>query len=538
MRFRKRALAALLLLFLCLSCGANTAPLFAVPAEAEEEQPNLRIAVTIEPKSLVVPGDATITFTMVNHTTGMLEALCLTSVDGTVVEPIGDLAPAETAVFVRAHSVTQDELDAGTIPYIITCVSGSDHFSYPVSASIVKNAAEPEVEFLRMVSDSYVSDGGSATIVYKVKNVGNVPVRAISISDALGSFERTLDVLDVGESHSFIQYAAAGENVVSAPVLTYSAVSDEQEIYTVQLDGLPLYAAHAALSAEFIAGRSVLASDTAEVILTLTNNGNVDYSDVVVYDDVFGGIVADTVRIPADSAPVQIARTYPLRGDSSYRWRITGKTEAGDSVDFVTETVSVPAEEVSEEISLALSASTTMPRISRKGYIPVRIEVSSLSGAEARNVCITDASGEEVYTFAIVASGEPTVRELRVYVDSDTTLAYSASCPDENGGTYTVSAQPLEITIGRGGQTPETDESVKSLFGGLATQMHNTSLFMVMLVGSCVVLVALIIALCIFSLRARIQRRERNAARRQRIKEELAKTAPFKPIRKNPETKK
>lgn len=531
MRLTHRALAALTALALCLLGGALPSPLFAVPAYAEEaDAPSLGILASASPDEFVSPDETELTFQLTNLTGKKLEGVCLTSPDGLLVEPIGDIEPDGTLTCSRVHALTQAELDAGEIEYIVTCVLGSEHFSYPAKAYIIKASAEPEVEFLRRVSSLYVSDSNSITITYTIRNAGNVPVSAVSVTDPLGNFDGRLEMLGVGETKVFVQHVPVIEECVSAPTLTYSTESGE-DVYTAQLDSLSLHPAHGMLDAVLTAGRSMFSSDTAEVILQLTNSGNIDYLGVTVYDDVYGGVIADALSIPAGSEPVEVARSYPLREDSSYRWRIVGRTSAGDQLDFITNTDSVQLDGDGGDALLTFRASTTMPRISRSGYVPIRLELTNVGDATAVHVQIREETAGDVCELAVVPTGDPTVRELRYEISQTSTLAFSAVYTDRYGKERIASAEPIEIVIGPGGQKPETDERPSLLFGGLATQMQNSGLFMTLLIGSCAVLTVLIVVLIIASRRAHIQRKARTAARRQRIREDMARTASFKPLR-------
>jgi hypothetical protein len=82
---------------------------------------------------------------------------------------------------------------------------------------------------------------------------------------------------------------------------------------------------------------------TADAVLILTNNGNVDYTGVTVLDDVYGGVIADALTLPSGGAPVEVSHTYPLRGEGDYRWRVTGLSGAGEAVDLRTETLTLSA---------------------------------------------------------------------------------------------------------------------------------------------------------------------------------------------------
>lgn len=537
MQFKQRALAALIALVLCLLGGATHSPLFAVSCIAETAAPELEIHVAAVPDEFISPGEAQLSFELTNRSEALLESVCLTSADGQLSEPIGEIAPGASLTWNRIHALTGAELDSGAIEYVVTCTAGGEIFSYPATAAIVKASAEPSVEFLREVSSRSATDGNSITIVYKIRNTGNVPVAAVSVTDPLGAFDVRLETLEAGASKVFIQHVQPDETTVSQPVLTYSA-ENSADVYTTALDALSLRPAQGMLDAVITAGRSMFSSDTAEVVLQLVNSGNLDYTDITVYDDVYGGVIEDSISVPAGGEPVEVARSYPIREDSDYRWRITGKTSAGDQIDYITNTASVYLDPADTDALLTVKATTAMPKISRSGYVPIRIELTNIGSATAARVQLREETIGEICELAVVPTGDPTVYELRHEIMQNASLVFSAVYTDRYGQERIATSQPLEITIGRGGQTPETDGRSNQLFGGIATQMHNTPLFIAMLIGSCLVLIALIAALVITSRRARVRRKSRAAAIRQRRKEDMAKTAPFTPIRKKSTAKK
>ena len=531
---RTRAALAAVLFLICIAA----APTCVRSAAAEEaDAPQLDIAAASEPGELAAPGEVLLSFTLTNRTSGELESVCLSSADGLMIDPIGTLSPGESQTYARAHAVTQAELDAGALNYIVTCVSGSDHFSYPVEIPIQKNDAEPQVEFLRRASSSYVTDSGSVTLAYEVRNTGNVAVSALSVADPLGSFDGRIDALDVGERRVFIQHVSLTEDGVSSPVLTYSTAASPDS-YTARLDDLTIHAAQGGLDASITAGRSMFDSDTAEVILRLDNTGSVDYEDVVIYDDIYGGVIADSIQVPAGGEPVEISHAYPIRSDSSYRWRVTGGTSAGDQIDFVTNTASVYLDADAGDPLLTLKATPAMTRISRKGYVPVTLEIANVGDAMATAVQISEASEGELCELAVIPLGDATVYETLCAVRENTALTFSAVYLDRYGQPRTATSDPVEIVIGPGGQTPLSGSASNPILGGFSSQIGNSSLFMGLLIGSCAVIVVLIVILLVTSRRARMERRLRAAARRQRLKEEKAKTARFTPLRTRDSSKK
>ena len=172
-----------------------------------------------------------------------------------------------------------------------------------------------------------------------------------------------------------------------------------------------------------------------------------------------------------------------------------------------------------------------MTKINRSGYVPVRLEINNIGSAMASDILIREENLGDVCELAVVPTGDPTIYELRYEVRQNTTLTFTATYADSYGQERVATSDPIEIAIGPGGQTPETGSRPNSLIGGLSTQISNSPLFMGLLIGSCVVLVVLIVVLAITSRRARARRKERAAARKQRLKEDMAKTARFKPVR-------
>lgn len=68
-------------------------------------------------------------------------------------------------------------------------------------------------------------------------------------------------------------------------------------------------------------------------------------------------------------------------------------------------------------------------------------------------------------------------------------------------------------------------------FSGNSIKIGGSSTFAVLLIAGCALLIALVAALLILNHRAKLARRVRIAAEKQRRKEEMGKTARFTPVR-------
>lgn len=533
MALNRRIVAALAALSMGTVGGAADAPLFAVSALAEEAvQPQLSIAAEAIPDSLAAPGDVELRFELTNHSDTELTNIVLTAPDGLVTTPVGELSAEESLVFAAGHSVTQAELSAGSIVCMITCSADGQLCSYPVEVDIRRNTAGPQIEFLRQFSGEIVATGSTATIVYRVYNAGTVPVSDVTVSDSLSDYSETLETLNAGESHSFINHVTILEDVVSAPVLTYSSGSDGKNTYSSRLDEAAIRTVQSRLDATLTGGRSMFDPESIEVVLTLVNSGEADYLNLRVYDDVYGGMIADSIHLPADGSALEIPYTYPLRGDGSYRWHVIAETASGEHVDFITETLNIP-DERGEDVLLTLSASASMSKINRHGFVPVTLQLTNIGSGLASNVVISEETLGKICELAVVPTGEPTLHTLRIEVNENSAYRFSASYTDPHGQLRTAMAEPIEITIGAGGSTPEHENGPQPLLSGVSSHVGPSRLFQILLIGSCTMLAVLITVLLVTSRRARIQRKERAAAHKQRLKEEMGKTNRFTPIKRN-----
>lgn len=498
---------------------------------AEDANPIMEVEVTANPDSLSTSGDVTLTFRLSNLTDETLHSVSLITSNGLQSEILGSIGPAEIWMYEKKHSVTQSELDAGLIFYYVSFEYGDVVMSKTAEATISKTPPEPKVEFTRQFSSLCTGANGALTIVYQVRNTGNIAVKDLVIRDPLGGFVGEIDRLEIGECRRLTSRMNIFADVVSAPELVYSAVDDSSEPYTESLADVTIRSTRSMLNASFTAGRSLFSSDTAETTLVLTNDGSVDYEHISVLDDALGGVIADSISLPAGGEPVEITHTYPLRGNASYRWRIMGANAAGERVDFVTETINVAADQSADSSILTLSASTDMPIISRSGYVTFQLTLTNHGTSAVNDVRLYENGRGDVRTLAVVPSGEATVVNVKYEIRENSTLAFFADYVDASGQSRTASADSVQVRIAASGVRPETDEDSALLLYNTTLQSGSSKLFIGLLIGSCLVLLGLLTALLITSRKERKVRKQRAAERKQRLHSEFGKTNPFKPVK-------
>ena len=488
-----------------------------LPVVSDTAQEGLIVDFSVSPAELVGPGDATMTFILLNQSGTDIRNIYLTSADGLLSEPIGQLAAGESHTLTRPHAVTQEELDEGCVRYIVSHdapIPGGEKITHTVSAVIHKGDARPDVDFTRQLSSRYLSPGGQLIVTYRVTNNGNVPVTAVKVQDSLGDFTGKLERLEVGGSRTFISRITVNAPVESHAILEYS-ISPEETV-TRELSPVSVQLSDGELNADFSVGRSVFDPYRADAVLVLTNAGNDDYEDITVLDDVYGGVIADSVSLPQNGEPAEIAFTYPVRGGGEYRWRVTGASQSGESLNFTTETLTLEDEPLSNTVDIQLNAYAETPSISRAGNVSFVLELANHGTVAARDLAVYELERGNVRRLAVLPTGDPVRFSISYEVKSDSRFIFCVNYEDAEGHARTISAEPVEVSISPSGVDPDPHSDRETAMRGGSVKLGSSSTFTVLLVVASAALVFMFTILLVTSLRARQDKRRRAQRRKAR----------------------
>lgn len=539
--------SAILLCFMAAMFGpAGGAWPLGAPRALAEQAPLLEVQMSANPSELVEPGDVTLTFSIENASDTDAQNVYLSSSDGLLSEPIGQIAAGASQNFTRTHSVTQAELDAGEIRYTLSHddpVDADRKINYAIHASIRQSDKHPQVEFTRQLSSRQVVPGDTITIAYRVRNTGNVALNSLRVQDPLGNFTGRVDLLDVGESRTLISRVTLTEAAASAPALSYIVDALDEQSFIETLSEVAISMAQPQIEARLSADYSPFSSNTAEVVLLLTNTGNVDYRNVRVTDDVYGGVIADGLRIPRDADPVEVSYSYPVRGGDGFRWRITGMSEAGDRFELLTETLTLAPQPVGALADVRLQATVETPRIRRAGGVNVQLHLENAGDADIKDIVVLEENLGELRRFAIVPAGGALDCALRLDVTETTQYSFRVQYTDAEGWQNGAECAPVDVTLASDGVLPEGARDSFIEFSGNSIKIGGSSLFAVLMIAGCATLIVLVVILVVATRRARIERQLRIAEARKRRREGSGKARkpaprPGKPDGRRAESKK
>jgi len=333
----------------------------------------------------------------------------------------------------------------------------------------------------------------------------------------------------VGESRTLISRAVITEESVSAALLDYNAAGHPDELFTVALEDAEITIAQTGLQAQIHAMPSAFSAGSADVLLTLSNTGNVAVRNIRITDEGYGGVIADGLTAPAGEK-IEFTHSCALRGDMQFSWKITGVSDSGKAVTLYAETALSAAPE-GEALPLRLSFSTDTPRIRRSGNVTLNVSISNPGGRDIQNVLLSEETRGPLRSFAVIPAGGSIQRSFTFPVRESTSFAFSIAYGGESGEMQRISAPAQEITMAPDGVLPEGAKNTLIEFTGKSIKIGGSSIFAALLISGLIVLLVLIVLLLIASRRARIQKQLRIAAEKQRRREEMGKTNRFTPVR-------
>ena len=535
----RRFAALLAALALALLCAGGFAMPSARAEGTEPTQPPLRhvldIRFSVSPAALVEPGAVTLTFTIANTSEYDAENVYISSSDGLRTEPLGQIEAGDSRTFSRAHDVTEAELEAGRITYIFShdgVANDPDTVNYTVDCPIERAIARGEVEFTRQFSAAYARPGDVVTITYRVRNAGNVPIADLRVDDAPGEYSGRADRLDVGETRLFTSRVSVEDVTTSAPRLRYTVPAEGGGEREVTLSEARILLADEQLTATLALDRETArVGETVTATLTVMSLGNVSFYDLAVYDERFGGLVADSLEMEPGTQTLTIQRQYPVRGDATYQLRVRALSSSGAIIETLTEPVSLRALPAESGADISIYAEAVYPQIAAAGEVPVDVYILNEGGESARDAVLSELStGTQLRAFDFLAARFTTHRRVYVPVSQTGELTFSVRYVNAAGVACTVESPPVLVEIARGGQRLDQIEE-SAPYSGQSVKISENPTFLFMLGGAALLLIALAVALLITSRKQRRQRREKLEKQRRQRQEELGKTNRFTPVR-------
>ena len=278
-------------------------------AEAEEATSTLSITKSANVETVKAAGEI-ITYTVVVTNEGNVSVKSgkLEDDHADLSSETFELAPEESVTFIYSYEVTQADMDAGEIVNVVKADAETVRGENPEEVSATVTVTAEQKGHLTVVKEtvSEPAEGGTyalgETITYTitVTNDGNLTITDITVTDERTGLSETIPAMAPGEVKEFTTTTTVTEDdILSGHIIndaTVTGTSPDPD----DVDGVPNEPGHTDdepddLDTELSVNKQITNTpkdgeayqlgETIEYKITIKNEGNVTYKNVVIEDD-------------------------------------------------------------------------------------------------------------------------------------------------------------------------------------------------------------------------------------------------------------
>ncbi len=425
------------------------------------QQPGLAIAKNATPSTFSSAGQQ-ITYNIIVENTGNVT---LTNVQ--VTDPltglnstITSLAPGEDQTFTETYTITQSNLNSGSVTNTANA-SGTTPDNSTVTASdseTITASQEPGLTLTKTATPkTYTAVGEEISYNIEVINSGNVTVSDILVSDPLTGLNSPITSLAPGASQTFTEIYNITQSDLNSGSVTNTAnasgttpdnstvtASDSETITASQEPGLTLTKTS---TAETFTSVGEEISYNIEVI----NTGNVTVSDILVTDPLTG--LNSPITSLAPGASQTFTEIYNITQSDLNSGSVTNTANAsGTTPDNSTVTAS-DSETItaSQQPGLTVIKTSTAETFTSVGEeISYNIEVINSGNVTVSNISVTDP----------LTGLNSTITSLAPGASQTFTEIYTITQSDLNSGSVTNTANASGTTLDNSTVTASDSETI------------------------------------------------------------------------------
>ena len=451
--------AGIALLLLTLIFAGNRSAL------AEEQDP---VSVTIQasPASLTGPGEVTISLKVSNPTdTDMIAPVTLLDPAGAVVASFGDggsyiLKSGDSRTWEGKWSVTQAQLDAGAVSYTLQYHLLDDsgalvELSRQATARIQYEGEHANLTVTRVIDPPVVRSGNQASVTYELFNSGNVDLTDIRVQETISKTAKSVKTLAAGERTSITFTSRIGNaDLKSSASITYK-ITGETKTQTYKVEEAVIAVAKPNLKLELSSDvEGVNVGETATLIVTFTNAGNVAYTDVSVKDATRGEILSG-ISIPAGATVTQ-KKEFALTEPATFKVTATLPDNTGETKQLTSNELRIGVYDPEKQLLLTLNLTADQETVAQTpADVKFHLKVTNNSNITAEKIRITHGTAE-IFTINSLASGASTVLDRDVRISQAGQFRFTATLKDSLNNEVTFESNTIRIAFAQPTAAPTT----------------------------------------------------------------------------------
>ena len=390
---------------------------------------DLVVTKTAEDKEYALGEEVTFTIEVTNIY-NEAKTITLEEIEGVTLEQseFEDVEPGETVSTTATYTITEADIVKGSFTNTVTASIGD--LSWTADATIETEEADPHLTVVKTTTSKPENGETYAlgeTITYEivVTNDGNLTISNVVVTDELTGDEWKVDSLAPGESETFkAEYEVTEADIVAGSVVNEATAdgdneSDkdtEDEPGTAEdptEDPNPHMTVEKTTTSEPENGETYALGETIKYEITVTNDGNLTISDVVVTDELTGD--EWTIKSLAPGASETFEAEYVVTEEDILAGKVVneatadGDNESDEPTDSDPGTKEDPTEDPKPH--LTVEKETTSKPADGEAYkatevVTYKITVTNDGNLTITDIVVTDELVNKEWTIDSLAPGE------------------------------------------------------------------------------------------------------------------------------------
>ena len=414
------------------------------PTPQEVKKPS--VTVSVSPSELLTDGSVTLNISIYNTNSFNLENINI-SVNGKSIKSIGALKGGDTYTYTGKYSIKASELDK-KIPVAVSYNGGSVSESFRVS----QKAANITVNTISKVDKPSIKAGSEANFSFSIENKSDIAIEDVTLKASTLNEGKALAKefsLRPGEAKIIAYSQVITETIDVAPVLTYTAADKS---YSKNLDTLTVTVTEAEMT--FTAKASATEMNAGEEVvfnLSLENTGNVDFTNIALYDANDSRITTQSNQLAA-GAVLTAEHRMTFEESASVDFYVVAADAEGTSYTFRSNTIQIniaaaDASDYSDLLTLTGEVSEDSVLLKKPGTANISLTLKNAHTEAFTDVKIVEAnSGEIVETYSMFPTGEKVLTYSKD-IETTTNFDFILTATDPEGNAFEYKLPTLNVPV-------------------------------------------------------------------------------------------
>lgn len=311
------------------------------------------------------------------------------------------------------------------------------------------------------VNHTQADEGKSVTFTFAIENQGEATLDDIVVTASALNSGQALNTpfsLTAGQSHSFEYKHTVTAAVTVSPSISYSSGGIDQPAKALDPIELTLVSRRV-VPVLTVDNKSPDAGEDVTFTLTVTNEGTMPYTDVVV---TMNGEEMDfpTSKLdPNKDYSKEYTMSFEVSTDVKFTVTLKDHDNEMRSVGSNTIRIELPVDPNSIEAKLKLTMNVDRPQLTSAGTINFSGTISNATDYTLSDVSVDEPNIGNVLGVSSMAPGGSKNINWSADINETTTYNFVLTAKDKDGKVYTINAEPITVTISSTTEATDFDDA-------------------------------------------------------------------------------